>query len=61
MDATTRNASTRNAPTFTVRSGGSNLHALLIAALCAFLVTSFLLDVNSGAPAGAANPVEQRT
>jgi hypothetical protein len=51
---------TRSAPTFTVRAGTSNLRALLIAALCAFLVTSFLVDLNQGAPAGAA-PVEQRT
>jgi hypothetical protein len=61
MDTTTRTTSTSSAPTFTVRGGGSNLRALFIAALCAFIVTSFLLDLNRGAPAGAANPVELRT
>jgi hypothetical protein len=60
MDTTTRTTSTRSAPTFTVRAGSSNLRALFIAALCAFIVTSFLLDVNHGAPA-AANQVELRT
>jgi hypothetical protein len=65
MDTATRSASisasTRSAPSFTVRSGGSSLRALFIAALCAFIVTSFLLDLNGSAPAGAANPVELRT
>jgi len=51
---------TRSAPTFTVRAGSSNLRALFLAALCAFIVTSFLVDLNQGAPAGAAQ-VEQRT
>jgi hypothetical protein len=53
--------STRSTPTFTVRAGSSNLRALFIAALCAFIVTSFLLDLNQVAPAAGANPVEQRT
>jgi hypothetical protein len=61
MDTSTRTAPTSSTPTFTVRGATSNLRALFIAALCAFIVTSFLLDVNRGAPAGAANPVEQRT
>jgi len=52
--------SNRTAPTFTVRAGTSNLRALFIAALCAFIVTSFLVDLNQGAAAGAAL-VEQRT
>jgi len=51
---------TRSAPTFTVRAGTSNLRAVLIAALCAFIVTSFLVDVNQGAPAAGAAQVEQR-
>jgi hypothetical protein len=61
MDTATRTTSASSSPSFTVRSGGSSLRALFIAALCAFIVTSFLLDVNGGAPAGAANPVELRT
>jgi hypothetical protein len=52
---------TRSAPTFTVRAGTSNLRALLIAALCAFLVTSFLVDLNQGGPSAGAAQVEQRT
>ena len=52
---------TRSAPTFTVRAGSSNLRALFIAALCAFLVTSFLVDLNQGAPAAGGAQVEQRT
>jgi hypothetical protein len=51
----------RTAPTFTVRAGTSSLRALFIAALCAFIVTSFLVDLNQGAPAGGAAQVEQRT
>jgi hypothetical protein len=51
---------TSTAPRFTVRSGSSS--ALLIAALCAFIVTAFLVDVQRGvsrpdAPVAA----EQRT
>jgi hypothetical protein len=61
MATSTRTAPSRSAPTFTVRTGSSNLRALFIAALCAFIVTSFLLDLNRGVPAGAANPVELRT
>jgi len=52
---------TRSAPTFTVRAGSSNLRALFIAALCAFIVTSFLVDLNQGAPATGAAQLEQRT
>jgi len=51
----------RTTPTFTVRAGSSNLRALLIAALCAFIVTTFLIDVNQAAPAAGAAQVEQRT
>ena len=39
---------TSSAPTFTVRSGSSNFRALFIAALCAFIVTTFLVDVQRG-------------
>jgi hypothetical protein len=53
--------STRTTPTFTVRAGTSNLRALLIAALCAFIVTSFLIDVNRGVPAAGTTQAEQRT
>ena len=52
--------STRSTPHFTVRSGSSS--ALLIAALCAFIVTAFLVDVQRGAsPSGASAQVELRT
>jgi hypothetical protein len=54
--------STRSAPHFTVRTGSSNVRAFLIAALCAFIVTAFLVDVQRGSsPSGAAAQVEQRT
>ena len=53
--------STRTTPHFTVRAGTSSLRALLIAALCAFIVTSFLVDLDRGAPAAGAAQVEQRT
>jgi hypothetical protein len=46
--------SPRTTPTFTVRSGLSNVRALFIAALCAFIVTAFLVDVQRGA--GDASP-----
>jgi hypothetical protein len=39
---------TRNAPHFHVRSGASSARALFIAALCAFIVTAFLIDVQRG-------------
>jgi hypothetical protein len=54
--------STRSAPHFTVRSGSSSARALFIAALCAFIVTAFLVDVQRGAsPSGAPAQVELRT
>jgi len=54
--------STRSAPHFTVRSNHSGARAFLIAALCAFIVTAFLVDVQRGAsPSGATAQVEQRT
>jgi hypothetical protein len=54
--------STRSAPHFTVRSGTSNARAFLIAALCAFIVTAFLVDVQRGAsPSGAGAQVELHT
>ena len=54
--------STRSAPHFTVRSGTSNARAFLIAALCAFIVTAFLVDVQRGAsPSGADAQVELHT
>ena len=40
---------TSTAPHFTVRSGSSSVRALFIAAFCAFIVTAFIVDVNSGA------------
>jgi hypothetical protein len=46
--------STRTTPTFTVRSGTSSARALFIAALCAFIVTSFLVDVQRGASSPSA-------
>jgi hypothetical protein len=52
---------TRTSPTFTVRSGLSNARALFIAALCAFIVTAFLVDVQRGPSSSQAAPVEQRT
>jgi len=51
---------TQTTPHFTVRSG-SSARALFIAALCAFIVTSFLVDLDRGAPAAGAAQVEQRT
>jgi hypothetical protein len=54
--------STRTAPTFTVRSGLSTARAVFIAALCAFIVTAFLVDVQRGASRpGADTPAELRT
>jgi hypothetical protein len=54
--------STRSAPHFTVRSNHSGSRALFIAALCAFIVTAFLVDVQRGvSPSGAPARVELRT
>ncbi len=53
--------STRTTPTFTVRAGTSNARALFIAALCAFIVTSFLVDVQRGASRPDAPAAELRT
>jgi hypothetical protein len=52
---------TRTAPTFTVRSGLSNVRAFLIAALCTFIVIAFLVDVQRGASSSQAASVEQRS
>jgi hypothetical protein len=52
---------TSSAPKFTVRSSSSGLRALFIAALCAFIVTTFLVDLNQGAAPSANTQVEQRT
>jgi hypothetical protein len=54
---------TSTAPRFTVRSSSTSpVRALLVAALCAFIVTTFLLDVQRGAsPSGPAEQVELRT
>jgi hypothetical protein len=53
--------STRTAPTFTVRSGLSGARALFITALCAFIVTAFLVDVQRGVSRpDASSSVEQR-
>jgi hypothetical protein len=51
---------THTAPTFTVRTGTSNVRGLFIAALCAFIVTAFLVDVQRGASSSQAASVEQR-
>jgi hypothetical protein len=52
---------TQTTPHFTVRSG-SSARALFIAALCAFIVTSFLIDLQRGASSpDASTQVEQRT
>jgi hypothetical protein len=49
---------TSTAPRFTVRSSSTSpVRALLVAAFCAFIVTSFLLDVQRGASTPA--PAEQ--
>jgi hypothetical protein len=39
---------TRSTPHFTVRSASSTARAIFIAALCAFIVTAFLVDVQRG-------------
>jgi hypothetical protein len=54
---------TSTAPRFTVRSSSTSpVRALLVAALCAFIVTSFLVDVQRGAStSGAPQQVELRT
>jgi hypothetical protein len=53
---------THDAPHFTVRSGFSTARGVFIAALCAFIVTAFLIDVQHGTHRhGAAETVEQRT
>ena len=53
---------TRTTPSFTVRSGLSNARAIFLAALCALILTAFLVDVQRGVsrPDGA-TAVEQRT
>jgi hypothetical protein len=54
--------STRTDPQFTVRSSFHAYRALLVAALCVFIASAFLLDVQRGASQNGANaPVEQRT
>ena len=58
----TTSTSTSTTPHFTVRSGFSSARALFIAALCAFIVTSFLVDVQRGASRPeAASPAELRS
>ena len=53
---------TSTAPHFTVRSGTSSVRALFIAALCAFIVTTFLVDVQRGVSTpNAPAQVELRT
>ncbi len=42
-------APSRPAPMFTIRSATSAAHAIFLAALCAFLLTAFLVDVQRGA------------
>jgi hypothetical protein len=55
-------ASTRATPTFTVHSASSTARAVFIAALCAFILTAFLVDVQHGATAReAASASEPRT
>ncbi len=46
--------STSSNPHFTVRSGLSTARAVFLAALCAFIVTAFIVDVNRGASSPAA-------
>ena len=55
--------STRSAPHFTVRtsSATSAARTIFVAALCAFIVTSFLIDVQRGASRPDAPVAEQRT
>ena len=53
---------TSTAPRFAVRSGLSTARAVFIAALCAFIVTAFVIDVQHGVPRhGVSASVEQRT
>jgi len=53
---------THDAPHFTVRSGFSTARGVFVAALCAFIVTAFIIDVQHGAHRHVAvDSVEQRT
>ena len=52
---------TSTAPHFTVRSGLSTARAVFLAALCAFIVTAFILDVQQGASPSGAAQAELRT
>jgi hypothetical protein len=51
----------RRAPHFTVRSATSTARAIFLAALCAFIVTAFLVDVQRGVTRPDAPVAEQRT
>jgi hypothetical protein len=51
----------RRAPHFVVRSATSTARAIFLAALCAFIVTSFLIDVQRGVTRPDAPAAEQRT
>jgi hypothetical protein len=52
---------TRSTPHFTVRSATSTARAIFLAALCAFIVTSFLIDVQRGVTRPDAPVAEQRS
>jgi hypothetical protein len=54
-------SSTHTAPHFPVRSATSTARAIFIAALCAFIVTSFLIDVQRGVSRPDAPVAEQRS
>jgi len=55
--------STRTTPHFAVRSSSatSTARTIFVAALCAFIVTSFLIDVQRGGSRPDAPVAEQRT
>jgi hypothetical protein len=44
---------TRSTPSFTVHSATATARAVFLAALCAFIVTAFLIDVQRGASGGS--------
>jgi hypothetical protein len=55
-------SSTHTAPHFHVHSATSTARAIFIAALCAFIVTAFLVDVQRGVSRpDAASAAEQRS
>jgi hypothetical protein len=54
---------TRSTPTFSVRSASatSTARTIFVAALCAFIASSFLIDVQRGASRPDAPVTEQRS